>query len=94
MTFEAVVATQFYTGLLGMASSKMESPIDYTMLNVGGTNLAGVMQITEEMEPMPSAWMVYFDIDDVDAAQIRLYHWAVQYSSHLQTYRTSVGSVD
>ena len=77
-----------------MTSRKMESPIDYTMLNVGGIDLAGVMQITGEMEPMPPAWMVYFGVDDVDAAQIGLYHWAVQYSSHLQTYRTSVGSLD
>jgi len=69
MTSDAAAATQFYTGLLGMASSKMESPIDYTMLNVGGTDLTGAMQI-------------------------RLYHWAAQYSSHLQTYRTSVGSLD
>jgi predicted enzyme related to lactoylglutathione lyase len=47
MTSDSAAATQFYTGLLGIASSKMESPIDYTMLNVGGTDLAGVMQITE-----------------------------------------------
>ena len=69
MTSDAAAATQFYTRLLGMASSKMESPIDYTMLNVCGTELTGVMRI-------------------------RLYHWAAQYSSHLQTYRTSVGSLD
>jgi hypothetical protein len=77
-----------------MTSRKIESPINYTMLNVGGTDLAGVIQITEEMKPMPPAWMVYFGVNDVDTAQIRLYHWAVQYSSHLQTYRTSVGSLD
>ena len=68
MTTESVDATQFYSGLLGMDSSKMPGPIDYTMLNVGGTNVVGVMAITEEMGPVPPHRMVYFGVDDVDAA--------------------------
>ena len=68
MTSDANSATQFYSDLLGMTSSKMDGPIDYTILNVGGTDLAGVMQITEEMGRIPSAWAVYFGVDDVDAA--------------------------
>ena len=68
MTNSAAEATKFYTGLLGITSSKMPGPMDYTMLNVGGTDLAGVMQITEDMGPVPPHWMVYFGVDDVDAA--------------------------
>ncbi len=30
--------------------------------------MAGVMAITDEMGPVPPHWMVYFGIDDVDAA--------------------------
>jgi predicted enzyme related to lactoylglutathione lyase len=61
-------ATKFYTSLLGMGSTKMPGPMDYTMLNVGGTDLAGVMAITDDMGPVPPHWMVYFGVDNVDAA--------------------------
>jgi|GEM_PF-6456004 hypothetical protein len=37
---------------------------------------------------------MYYHMQMLMLPQIRLYHWAVQYSSHLQTYRTSVGSLD
>ena len=55
------------SGLLGMSSSKMPGPMDYTMLNVGGTDVAGMMEITAEMGPVPPNWTVYFGVDDVDA---------------------------
>ena len=60
--------TKFYSDLLGMSSSKMPGPVDYTMLKVGGADVAGVMAITDEMGPVPPHWMVYFGIDDVDSA--------------------------
>ena len=72
MTNSAAEATEFYTGLLGITSSKMPGPIDYTMLNVGGEDLAGVMQITDDMGPVPPHWMVYFGVDDVDAAATKV----------------------
>jgi predicted enzyme related to lactoylglutathione lyase len=68
LTNNSVDATQFYSGLLGLGSSKMPGPMDYTMLNVGGTDVAGVMTITEEMGSVAPHWMVYFGADDVDAA--------------------------
>jgi len=68
LTNAAEDATKFYSDLLGMSSSKMPGPVDYTMLKVGGTDVAGVMAITDEMGPVPPHWMVYFGIDDVDAA--------------------------
>ena len=30
--------------------------------------VSGVMQITDDMGPIPPHWMVYFGVDDVDAA--------------------------
>ena len=46
----------------------MPGPVDYTILKGGGTDVAGVMAITDEMGPVPPHWMVYFGIDDVDAS--------------------------
>ena len=43
MTNSAAEATEFHAGLLGISSSKVPGPIDYTMLNVGGEDLAGVI---------------------------------------------------
>ena len=68
LTNDPEASIQFDSGLLGMGSSKMPGPMDYTMLNVGGTDVAGVMTITEDMGPVPPHWMVYFGVDDVDAA--------------------------
>ena len=65
-------ATEFHTGLLGISSSKMPGPIDYTMLNVGGEDLSVVMQITEDTGPVPPHWVLYFGVDDVDAAAARI----------------------
>ena len=50
----------------------MPSPIDYTMLNVGGEDLAGVLQITDDMGAVPPHWMVYYGVDDVDAAATKV----------------------
>jgi len=61
-------ATKFYSGLLGLNSSKMPGPMDYTMLNVAETGVAGVMAINSEMGPIPPNWTVYFGVDNVDAA--------------------------
>ena len=72
MVNSAAEATGFYTGLLGITSSKMPSPIDYTMLNVGGEDLAGGLQITDDMGPVPPHLMVYYGVDDVDAAATKV----------------------
>ena len=67
LTTDPEDATQFYSGLLGMGSSKMPGPMDYTLLNIGGTDVAGVMAICEEVGPVPPNWTVYFGVDDADA---------------------------
>ncbi len=67
MTTDPEDATRFYIGLLGMGSSKMPGPMDYTLLNVGGIDVAGMMAIGEEMGQVPPHWTVYFGVDDADA---------------------------
>ena len=59
-------ATDFYTGLLGLGSGSMEGPMEYTLLKASGDDVAGVMQITEDMGPVPPNWMVYFGVANVD----------------------------
>ncbi|MQF90830.1 MAG: VOC family protein [SAR202 cluster bacterium] len=66
MPNSAAESTEFHTGLLGISSPKVPGPIDYTMLNVGGEDLAEVMQITDDMGPVPPHRVVYFGVDDVD----------------------------
>ena len=72
LTNAAEDATKFYSDLLGMSSSKMPGPVDYTTLKVGGTDVAGVMAISDEMAPGPPHRMVHFGIDDVDAAASKI----------------------
>ena len=66
MTSDQTDATEFYTGLLGLGSGSMEGSMEYTLLKVSGDDVAGVMQITEDMGPVPPNWMVYFGVANVD----------------------------
>ena len=66
MTSDQTDATEFYTGLLGLGSGLMEGPMEYTLLKVSGDDVAGVMQITEDMGPVPPNWMLYFGVANVD----------------------------
>ncbi len=43
----------------------------YTMLQIGEMPVAGLLQITEEMGEMPSAWLTYFQVDDIEAGVAR-----------------------
>ena len=58
---------RFYTALLGLEQAGTMGEMDYRLLKVGDTEVAGVMQITPDMGPVPPNWMVYFAVDDVDA---------------------------
>ena len=67
MTSDPDAAIGFYTALLGLEQAGTMGEMDYRLLKVGNTEVAGVMQITPEMGPVPPNWMVYFAVDDVDA---------------------------
>jgi uncharacterized protein len=61
-------AKDFYTGLFGWHVD--DSMGDYTMFlpSEGGMALAGMMEMTPEMGPMPPNWTPYFFVENADAA--------------------------
>lgn len=72
LTTDVAKAQPFYTGLFGWKAEAMPmGPMTYTIWKNGSEQAGGMMQITKEMGPMPSNWMVYFGVDDVDASAAR-----------------------
>ena len=67
LTKDSHAATKFYLGLLGMEEGETMGPMDYTLLRSQGVDVAGVMEITPDMGPVPPHWAVYFAVPDVDA---------------------------
>ncbi len=67
-TTDRNAGVEFYVNVLGMERGEVMQPMEYAMLRAGGTEVAGVMQITPEMGEFPPHWSVYFGVDDVDAA--------------------------
>ena len=68
LTTDQSAALDFYISALGMERGPVMESSQYAMLNAGGTESAGVMQITPEMGQFPPHWTVYFGVDNVDAA--------------------------
>jgi predicted enzyme related to lactoylglutathione lyase len=64
MTSDIEGAREFYKALFGW--SLKVSP-EYTEINVGSNGIGGMMQITPEMQGMPTAWTPYFCVADADA---------------------------
>ena len=95
LTNAAEDATKFYSDLLGMSSSKMPGPVDYTMLKVGGTDVAGVMAITDEMGPVPPHWRWCTSASTMSTMPpVKLSPWVVRSWSHRRISRISAGSPD
>jgi uncharacterized protein len=67
MTTDVAKAQPFYTGLFGWQAEAMPG-MSYTIYKNGNERAGGMMQISKEMGPMPSHWMVYFGVADVDAS--------------------------
>ena len=65
-TSDLDAAIEFYCRLLGMERGETMDEIDYTLLRVQGTEVAGVVQIAPDWGPAPPSWLVYFDADNVD----------------------------
>jgi predicted enzyme related to lactoylglutathione lyase len=66
MTKDAPAAKRFYREAFGyeMEDQQMGSTA-YTMLRKGDRREAGLMQITPEMGPVPSHWLVYVAVADI-----------------------------
>ena len=67
LTTDSKKAAPFYSSVLGQEAVKAPGPMDYTLLKIGGHEVAGIMDITKEMGPMRPAWMLYFATADIDA---------------------------
>ena len=60
-------ASAFYTKLFGWrAETEGMGPVTYTTFNNGNTAAAGMLEMTEEWQGLPSHWMVYFAVADCD----------------------------
>jgi uncharacterized protein len=67
MTTDAKRATPFYSGLFGWTSEVMKTTgIEYTTFKLGPEPVAGMLQITPEMGKVPSHWLTYFTVTDVE----------------------------
>ena len=66
MTTDRAAAIEFYVGVLGMERGETAEAMDYPMLQAGGTEVCGIMEITGDMGTIPPNWGVYFGVDDTD----------------------------
>jgi hypothetical protein len=73
MTSDPVAAGAFFAQLFGLDVVTMPGTegATYTMLQMGEQPVAGLLQITPEMGEMPSNWMTYFQVEDIDAGVAR-----------------------
>lgn len=63
-------AREFYTAVFGWEAAGNE---EYTELKLGGRSVAGMMAMAAEMPAeVPAHWLVYFAVDDCDAAVERV----------------------
>lgn len=67
-TSDASAAKKFYSELFGWQFRGSDAAgMQYNEITLGGPPFGGLMQITEDMGPMPSHWSAYVAVDDVDA---------------------------
>jgi predicted enzyme related to lactoylglutathione lyase len=68
MTTDTTKDKEFYTKVFGWgADTQNFGDFEYTMFKNGERGAGGMLQITPEMGPIPSNWLVYFAVDDCDA---------------------------
>jgi predicted enzyme related to lactoylglutathione lyase len=72
MTRDRARAASFLGALIGWEQSSMEvAGGDYTVFMGEGVPKAGCMQITPEMDDVPTGWLTYFAVADCDATIAR-----------------------
>ncbi len=68
-TSDTAEAGDFYTTLFGWGKDVQQlGPMEYTSFTNGDRPAAGMFTITPEMGNVPPHWLVYFAVDDCDAA--------------------------
>ena len=62
-------AGDFYSKVFGWTREPFgDSPIPYTIFQNDGVGIGGVYKLMPEMGPVPPHWLVYFSVEDADAA--------------------------
>ena len=68
-TGDTTKAGEFYSNVFGWTRNTQNfGPMEYTIVENDGRGNGGMFQITPEMGQMPPHWLVYFAVDDCDAA--------------------------
>lgn len=68
MTSDVEAAKAFYGKLFGWQTEDMPMPgMNYTVINVAGKGVGGIMTTPPGAQGMPPMWGVYVTVDDVDA---------------------------
>ncbi|MDS9467014.1 VOC family protein [Paracoccus sp. MBLB3053] len=66
-------AEDFYGKLFGWSVKDAGMPgFTYRLASQGDEMVAGMMELTDENPGMPPFWMVYYDVDDADAAAAKV----------------------
>ena len=66
-------ARPFYKELIGWEIVDSGMPgMKYEMLKAGDSNVGGMMKMPEEAKEVPSHWMAYITVDDVDACAAKV----------------------
>ena len=72
-TRDIAAGRDFYCQLFGWRAEAQETELGpYTVFKNGEAFAGGMLQMTEDWGDIPSHWMVYFAVDDCDAAAERI----------------------
>ncbi len=72
-TSDAGAAKKFYTELFGWKLTEGDvTPMVYSEIVAGERHIGGIYQKREEQAGMPSQWMAYVAVEDVDASARRV----------------------
>ena len=70
---DAEAAKKFYTELFGWKLKESQAAgMAYSEIVVGGREVGGIYQMMPEQGNMPSHWMPYVAVDDIDASARRV----------------------
>ncbi|HEX7165990.1 MAG TPA: VOC family protein [Acidimicrobiales bacterium] len=68
-TRDTAAAKGFYESVFGWTGVTHEGEMAYTEFQIGGTSIAGMMNMPPPVPAeVPAHWLVYFAVEDVDAA--------------------------
>lgn len=72
-TSDSEACRKFYTELLGWTPHAMDvGGVNYTVFKSGDKQIGGMMQMDAAWGAMPSHWMSYISVDDVDGLVARV----------------------